>query len=183
VRGDPAKIRLALLLLFGLRGTPTLYYGDELGLGDVPVPSGAVRDVEGRDPQRTPMPWIPGAGVGFTAAGVDPWLPVGDRTGLSVAEQRGDPGSALTLTHDLVALRRRSADLRVGAHERLPAPDGAWAWRRGEGTTVALNLSGEERVVEALAGTVALATTRGREGERVDGWLVLAPWQGVVLTP
>jgi Domain of unknown function (DUF3459) len=82
-----------------------------------------------------------------------------------------------------VALRRRSADLRVGAYERLPAPDGAWAWRRGEGTTVALNLSGEERVVEALAGTVALATTRGREGERVDGWLVLAPWQGVVLTP
>ena len=179
---DPAKIRLALLLLFGLRGTPTLYYGDELGLGDVPVPSDAVRDVEGRDPQRTPMPWRPGPGAGFTAAGVDPWLPIGDRTGLSVAEQRGDPGSALTLTRDLVALRRRSADLRTGAYERLPAPDGAWAWRRGEGTAVALNLSGEERVVEGVAGTVALATTRAREGESVGGRLALAPWQGVVVT-
>jgi alpha-glucosidase len=180
--GDPAKVRLALLLLFGLRGTPTLYYGDELGLGDVAVPPGAARDVEGRDQQRTPMPWRAGPGAGFTAAGVDPWLPVGDRKGLSVAEQRGDPDSALTLTRDLVALRRRSAELRAGAYERLPAPEGAWAWRRGERTAVALNLSGEERVVEGMAGTVALATTRGREGEGVVGRLALPPWEGVVLT-
>jgi alpha-glucosidase len=181
--GDPRKIRLALLLLFGLRGTPTLYYGDELGLGNSPVPAEAAQDVEGRDPQRTPMPWSPGPGAGFTAAGVEPWLPVGDRAGLSVAEQRGDPESTLSLARDLVALRRGSDELRAGAYESLPAPEGVWAWRRGERTGIALNLSDDERVVEGMTGTLALATAREREGERVDGRIVLGPWQGTVVTP
>jgi alpha-glucosidase len=180
--GEPRKIRLALLLLFGLRGTPTLYYGDELGLGDVPVPAAAARDVKRRDPQRTPMPWSPGPGAGFTSAGVEPWLPVGDRAGVTVAEQREDPGSPLALTRDLVELRRRSVDLRAGAYEPLPGPDGLWAWRRGAGTAVALNLSGEERVLGGIAGTVALATARERDGERVAGRLVLAPWQGAIVS-
>jgi alpha-glucosidase len=115
--GDPRKIRLALLLLFGLRGTPTPYYGDELGLGDAPVPAEAVRDVEGRDPQRTPMPWSPRPGGGFTTAGVEPWLPVGDRTGLTVADQSDDPDSTLTLTRDVAprrAHRGRAQPLRRG---------------------------------------------------------------------
>jgi alpha-glucosidase len=181
--GDPRKIRLALLLLFGLRGTPTLYYGDELGLGDVPVSAQSARDVEGRDPQRTPMPWSPEPGAGFAPAGVEPWLPLGDRAGLSVAEQRGDPHSTLSFTRDLVALRRRSAELRAGAYASLAAPEGVWAWRRGERTTVALNLSEEEQVVEGMAGAIVLATPREREGERVAGQLRLGPWEGALLTP
>ena len=128
------------------------------------------------------MPWSPEAGAGFTAAGAEPWLPVGDRTGLTVAEQRGDPGSALSLTRELVALRRRSAELRAGAYERLPASEGVWAWRRGGRTIVALNLSGEEEVVDDVAGTVVLATDRERDGERVERRLALAPWQGAVVT-
>jgi alpha-glucosidase len=180
--GDSGKIRLALLLLFGLRGTPTLYYGDELGLGDMPVLGESVRDPAGRDPQRTPMPWSPEPGAGFAAAGVEPWLPVGDRAGLSVAEQRADPGSALSLTRRLVALRRRSPDLRAGAYASLPTPEDVWAWRRGERTVVALNLSEGERVVEGAEGAVVAATDRGREGERVDGLLRLGPWEGAVLT-
>ena len=179
---DPRRARAALVLLFGLRGTPTLYYGDELGLGDVPVPAEAARDPEGRDPQRTPMPWSPAPGAGFTVAGVEPWLPVGDRAGLSVAEQRDDPGSPLSLARDLVALRRRSVDLRTGAYEPLPSPAGAWAWRRGAGTAVAVNLTGEERVVEGITGTVAVATARERDGERVGGRLVLAPWEGAIVS-
>jgi len=181
--GDPRKIRLALLLLFGLRGTPTLYYGDELGLGDVPVPAQSARDVEGRDPQRTPMPWSPEPGAGFAPTGVEPWLPLGDRAGLSVAEQRGDPRSTLSFTRDLVALRRRSRELRAGAYVPLPAPEGIWAWRRGERTAFALNLSEEERVVEGVTGAVALATPREREGERVAGRLRLGPWEGALVTP
>jgi alpha-glucosidase len=180
--GDPRRARAALVLLFGLRGTPTLYYGDELGLGDVPVLAGAARDPEGRDPQRTPMPWSPGPGAGFTVASVEPWLPVGDRAGLTVAEQHDDPGSPLALARDLVALRRRSADLRTGAYEALPSPAGAWAWRRGARTAVAVNLSGAERLVEGITGTVAVATARGREGERVGGRLVLAPWEGAIVS-
>jgi alpha-glucosidase len=181
--GDPRKIRLALLLLFGLRGTPTLYYGDELGLGDVPVPAQSARDVEGRDAQRTPMPWSPEPGAGFAPTGVEPWLPLGDRAGLSVAEQRGAPRSTLCFTRDLVALRRRSRELRAGAYVPLPAPEGVWAWRRGERTAVVLNLSEEERVVEGVAGVVSLATPREREGERIAGRLRLGPWEGALLTP
>lgn len=179
---DPRKIRLALLLLFGLRGTPTLYYGDELGLGDVPVPPEAARDPHGRDSQRTPMPWGPEPGGGFAEPGVEPWLPLGHRAGRSAAEQREDPGSALTLTRDLIALRRRSPDLRAGAYERLEAPDGVWAWRRGEGAVVAVNLSGEPRVVEGVEGEIALGTTRLREGERPAGRPELAPWEGAIVT-
>jgi alpha-glucosidase len=180
--GDAAKARLALLLLFGLRGTPTLYYGDELGLGDVPVPAEAVVDPDGRDPQRTPMPWAPGPGGGFTEPGVGPWLPLGERAGVTVAEQRDDPGSPLALTRELVALRRRLADLRSGPYAPLAAPPGAWAWRRGERTAVALNLSGEPCAVDGIAGEVALSTAQGRTGERLAGRIALAPWEGAVVT-
>jgi hypothetical protein len=82
-----------------------------------------------------------------------------------------------------VALRRRSRDLRAGAYVSLPAPEGVWAWRRGERAAVALNLSEEERVVEGMTGAVALATPREREGERVAGRLRLGPWEGALLTP
>ena len=63
----------------------------------------------------------------------------------NVADQRADPDSALHLTRDLIALRRAEADLRAGAYETLPAPDGAWAWRRGDGFAVALNLGADAR--------------------------------------
>src|SRR6185436_13911312 len=75
---DPRKARVALLLLMALRGTPLLYYGDELGLPDVAVPAAAARDPlaagtlpgkDGRDPCRTPMPWDASAHYGFGPAG------------------------------------------------------------------------------------------------------------------
>lgn len=179
--GDPRKARLALLLLFGLRGTPTLYYGDELGLGDVPVPDEIVDDPDGRLPQRTPLPWSSGPRAGFTEPGVEPWLPLGDRTGWSVAEQRGDPASVLTLTRDLIALRRAWPDLRTGAYRTLDAPAEAWAWRRGDGAVVAVNLSAEPCAVEGVEGGIALATRRERDGEPVRGRLELAPWEGAIV--
>jgi alpha-glucosidase len=119
--GDPRKVAAALHLLFGLRGTPTLYYGDELALGDAEIASEDARDHAGRDPQRAPMPWE------------------------LVEAQQDDLGSPLALTRELIALRRNSRDMRAGRYETQPAPDGVWAWKRGEGTTVAVNLSGEEQ--------------------------------------
>ncbi|MGH3040880.1 MAG: alpha-amylase family glycosyl hydrolase [Candidatus Rokuibacteriota bacterium] len=124
--GDPRKIRAALHVLFGLRGAPTLYYGDELGLEDASVPPQDARDPAGRDPQRAPMPWE------------------------VMEEQRGDPGSVLSLTRELIAQRRGSADLRSGAYESLQAPEGAWAWKRGATATVAVNLSDEEQEVAGI---------------------------------
>jgi alpha-glucosidase len=186
--GDPARTRAALLILLALRGTPFLYYGDEIGMPDVPLDPAQALDAvphktgdpeENRDVCRTPMQWTDAPGAGFTDGG-EPWLPIGDAAAVNVAAQREDPGSALHLVRDLIALRRERADLRGGGYETLPAPDGAWAWRRGEGTAAAVNLSGAEVVLD-IQGVVLVGTDRARDGERVDGALRLGPWEGAVL--
>ena len=64
--GSAEQARVARMLLLTLRGTPTLYYGDELGMEHVPIPPDEIQDPfekldpgrgQGRDPQRTPMQW------------------------------------------------------------------------------------------------------------------------------
>lgn len=180
--GDERKVRCALLLLLTLRGTPVLYYGDELGLRQVEVAGEDERDIVGRDGARTPMHWSAEAGAGFTDPGVKPWLPFGDFAGRNVAGQRSDAGSTLAFVRDLIALRRESDDLRSGAYATLAATERSWAWRRGTGTIVALNLSGSEEVVEGAEGTIRIATGRERDGERVQGLLRLEPWSGAVVS-
>jgi alpha-glucosidase len=112
---------------------------------------------------------------------VTPWLPVGDPGACNVADQREDPGSQLHLVRDLIALRRAHPELRSGTYETLPAPDGAWAFRRGDGFAVALHLGDGEVEIDGLAGTVAIGTDRGRDGESVQGTLRLGPWQAAVV--
>jgi len=180
--GDERKIRCAQLLLLTLRGTPVLYYGDELGLQQVEVAGADVRDIAGRDGARTPMHWSAEDGAGFAEPVVKPWLPFGDFAARNVADQRGDRGSTLAFVRDLIALRRESDDLRTGAYATLVATERSWAWRRGRRTTVALNLSGAEEVVEDVEGTIRIATSRERDGERVGGRLRLAPWSGAVVS-
>jgi alpha-glucosidase len=184
---DPVRTRAALLMLLALRGTPFLYYGDEIGMTDVPVvPEKALDPVARRmgDPEanrdvcRTPMQWDTSAGAGFTDGG-EPWLPIGDAS-VNVSDQRADPGSVLHLARDLIALRRERADLRGGAYETLPAPDGAWAWRRGEHTAAAVNLSAAPVEIE-LEGRILIGTDRTRDGEPVDGALRLGPWEGALV--
>ena len=176
-RGDEALARCVLLLLSTLRGTPCLYYGDELALADGHVPPDRIRDVAdpSRDPSRTPMPWTREGGWN------DPWLPLED-TSRNVEDQRSDPGSTLNFTRDLIALRRKLPELRAGPYEELPVPEGAWAWRRGEAVTVALNLGSSPVEIGGIEGSIALATTRARERERVAESLRLGPAEGVVVT-
>ena len=176
-------------MLLCLRGTPFLYYGDELALPEVgtdwrtaldPVARRTGDPSRNRDRCRTPMPWTDAPGGGFTREDATPWLPFGDLA-VNVAAQREDPGSTLHLVRDLIALRRAHADLRDGAYATLPAPAGAWAWRRGDGFAVALNLSDAPVTVELPAGRIAIATDRGRDGEAVDGALALGPWEAAVV--
>jgi alpha-glucosidase len=127
------------------------------------------------------MPWSAGAGGGFTAAGVEPWLPFGDLTAANVAGQRGDPGSMLHLCRDLIALRRGDRGLRTGGYAQVAAPPGAWAFRRGDRALVALNLGSEPVSVEGATGAIAVGTTRVRDGERVDGAVALGPYEGAVV--
>jgi alpha-glucosidase len=174
--GDEVLARCALLMLLTLRGTPVLYYGDELALADGHVPADRVRDIAdpSRDPGRTPMPWTPEGGW------KNPWLPLED-TSRNVDAQRSDPASTLHFTRDLIALRGRRSDLQTGEYRELPAAPGVWAWRRGEGTTVAVNPGPCPVDVEDVAGTVLLATDRGREGELVSGRLGLDAAEAVVV--
>ena len=132
------------MLLLTLRGTPTLYYGDELGMRDVPIPPGRAQDPWerrvpglGRDPVRSPVPWAPDGG--FSAG--EPWLPLGDDTP-SVAEQERDPGSLLALYRRLLALRAAEPALATGELELVRAADGVLAYTRGGTVDVVLDLDG-----------------------------------------
>jgi alpha-glucosidase len=143
---------------------------------------GLLNDPErpGRDGARSPMPWSAEPGAGFSAPDVEPWLPLGELAGVNVAEQQADPGSALHLTRDLIALRRAEQDLRGGSYEQVVVEDGLWAYRRGDGFLVALNLGSGATSLPA-EGTIAMATRRERDGEVVARSLLLAPGEGVVL--
>jgi alpha-glucosidase len=187
--GDERKLRCALLSLLTLRGTPVLYYGDEIGMPDTRLRKGDLQDPlgkrywpqpRGRDPERTPMHWSDEPGGGFTDPGVRPWLPIGDVAARNVTDQRSDPSSTLPFVRDLIAIRRQRPDLRSGSYQQLPSPTGAWAWQRGGGTTIAINLSDASAQLPAIDGTIVISTTRRREGERVAGGLEMGPWEGAI---
>jgi alpha-glucosidase len=185
--GDEDLARCALTLLLTLRGTPVVYYGDELAMPETEIPPERILDPEarrepdaGRDGARTPMPWSDAPGLGFTDAGVEPWLPFGDPSPANVAAQREDRGSPLHLTRNLIALRRSEPDLLGGAYTELVAVDDVWVYRRGHRHIVALNWGNEEAVVQA-GGEVVVCTDRSRDGERVDGSLRLAPRSAAVV--
>ena len=82
---------------------------------------------------------------------------------------------------DVIALRRSTPELRSGRYEELDAPSGAWAWRRGDGIVVAVNLGSETVEIQGVKGVVAIGTERARDGEDVAGTLVLDPGAGVVV--
>jgi len=190
--GDPDKVRLSLLMLLTLRGTPVLYQGDEIGLTDAELEHGDIRDpvglrfwpaYRGRDAARTPMPWTPGPNGGFTDPEAEPWLPVGDPSACNVADQRAQPGSVLQFVRDVVALRRRVPDLVAGSYRTVPSPDRTWVWRRGTDTVVALNLSDASAEIEVPgSGSVVMSTDPARDGFSFDRAFSLGPWEGVVAT-
>jgi alpha-glucosidase len=187
-----ARARVAAVLLLTLRGTPFLYAGDEIGMTDGEVPPERVVDVDGRDPERTPMQWDGSPGAGFTRPGVEPWLPVGrDAATVNVAAQRDDPASMLGLYRRLIRYRKGSAALRGGAYRSLPdAPDGCYAYLRSAGDErllVALNFTGQPLAYEpqlgADRGRLELATDPDRAAGEEVGLrpLRLGPDEGVVV--
>ena len=106
---DRAKIELMYALMFGLPGSPFLYYGEELGMHDDP-------SLPDRYAVRTPMQWEPGPGAGFTTSDT-PKRPIVGGKGLSVSEQRHDPESLLSFVHTLIAARKAHPELGIGNYE------------------------------------------------------------------
>ncbi len=172
-----AQARVAMLILLTLRGTPTLYYGDELGLENVPIPPGRGQDPfglahpdQGRDPVRTPVPWSGAMHGGFTSG--EPWLPLGDANAArNVEAQRAEPASMLNLTRDLLALRRSEPALSLGAWRPIAIEGAALAYAReaeGRCFLIVANLDGASktvRVADAEGGVSVLSTIDGT-GER-----------------
>src|SRR5690606_33691799 len=117
-------------------------------------------------------PWTREAGHGW---GPNPWLPFPpDAPERSAAAQREDPGSILNLYRRLLAARRASPALSVGALELLDAPPGVLAWRRcagGDERVVVLNMGEEGADVDELGGTVEVASDGAGEGEPFTGHL------------
>jgi alpha-glucosidase len=153
VRIGADQARIAAMLLLSLRGTPTLYYGDEIGMRQVPIPPDRVRDPFeknvpglglGRDGCRTPMQWDASPPAGFSS--VQPWLPLAeDAATCNVATQRSDFASLYNLYRRLIAFRRKSPALTGGSYRPLVAADDVLAYIReadGEQVLVALNFGG-----------------------------------------
>jgi alpha-glucosidase len=170
-RIGPERTQLALMLLLTLRGTPTWYYGDELGLPNATFDDG-VRLVDAqastaperdRLAARTPMQWSPAPFGGFSE--VPPWLPLAsDDPQLTIESQREMPGSTLNFVRALIQLRKRMPALSIGAYRSLPAPPGVFSferWHPDGVVQVHLNFEKEAREVQIPSPCELLLSTIG----------------------
>jgi alpha-glucosidase len=193
-----AQARTAAVLLLTLRGTPTLYYGDELGMRDGLIPPERIQDPAekrqpgigmGRDPERTPMQWDGSANAGFCVEGVTPWLPLPrEFAAETVAAETGDAGSMLELYRRLLRLRREHRALAEGAISdvvpRAGEQSGVLSYVRSAGEErirVLLNLTGEAVTVELPRGRLLLSSEPSRGMEETGGILELAAAEGMVV--
>ncbi len=189
-RWGDARARVAAMMLLCLRGTPFLYYGEEIGMRDVPVPPERMQDPLARtlhpklsrDPERSPMRWDATPGAGFSSA--EPWLPIGPAEP-NVTAQRDARDSLLWLYRDLLALRRELPALHRGGYHSLDAPADVFAFERRCGESlvrVALNFGDRPRPVPVGPDSVIGGLhTAGAPLPKTGDALVLGPCQGAAL--
>ncbi|MGH1481313.1 MAG: alpha-amylase family glycosyl hydrolase [Geminicoccales bacterium] len=181
-RVGPAQARVAMLILLTLRGTPTLYYGDELGLENVDIPADQGQDPfghahpdQGRDPVRSPLPWSAATGgsnadgAGFTKG--NPWLPLGaDNIERNVEASQADPASLLNLTRQILTLRRQEPALSLGAWSEVAIEGDVLAYARGDDGqhfVILANLDATPKTVrfpDAFSGRLELSTLGAQAG-------------------
>jgi alpha-glucosidase len=188
------RARALAVLLFTLKGTPFFFAGDEIGMEQVDIPPGAIRDpfetlLPGyglnRDPERSPMRWDTSANGGFTTG--RPWLPMGnDIAARNVATQQAEPHSLLSLYRRLIALRRCEKALTMGDYEPLRSRNDIFAFRRcggGDEILVLLNMASDPRCRDGLPDARLLLSTRADRpcGEAVGASTLLMGDEGLVL--
>ncbi len=147
------QARVAAMLLLTLRGTPTLYYGEEIGMTDVSIPRAEMVDPQGlgfpelyksRDPARTPMQWDTSPNSGFSAN--RPWLRLAnDFDRVNVGKQKNDPSSMLHFYRRLIELRRQEPALHKGVYHPVYTDPQIIAYMRESGENdkflIVLNLT------------------------------------------
>jgi alpha-glucosidase len=188
-----AQARVAAMLLLTLRGTPTIYYGEEIGMKDVPIAPEQVQDPAeknepglglGRDPERTPMPWDGSLLAGFTSG--EPWLPLGaDHARVNVEGLRESRRSILNLYRRLIDLRRDKPVLTHGSIDAVTVQGNILRYERRQGDqrlVIALNLAHERaRVLSLPSGRLLLSTDLDRAGEDVGASASLRADEGIII--
>ncbi len=174
------QARIAEMLLLTLRGTPTCYYGDEIGMQNVSIPHDQLRDpvarfspANSRDYERTPMQWNTSANAGFASPDVQTWLPIAnDYKIYNVEIEQHEPHSMLLFTRALLALRHAQPALTIGSYKAIDQDNSAcFVYTRQQneqGYIIALNVSAQDQVVKLSSsgkGTIALSTHMDKEGQ------------------
>jgi alpha-glucosidase len=192
-----ARARAAAMLLLTLRGTPTLYYGDEIGMTDVPIPPERQQDPWGlrvpglgRDPCRTPMQWSAAPHAGFAPpATARLWLPLaGSYREVNVEHQITDPDSLLNLYRRLLAYRRATPALAEGSYRPLEGvPHDVYGFLRQAGkqrVLVLLNFSDTEQRVDLPdlgLGRLVISTHLDRQGAASLDPIGLRSGEGIIV--
>jgi alpha-glucosidase len=192
-----AQSRIAAMLLLTLRGTPTIYYGDEIGMRDVPIPPEEVKDPQGlnmpdknlsRDPARTPMQWDNSPNAGFTQG--SPWLRL-DKAfkRVNVEVQKEDSYSMLCLYRRLIQFRQNEPSLTIGNYKPVYSDNQVISFiRQAPGRPsflIVLNLSHRPSYFKVshmeLIGIVVLATSPDLEGTQINSKFNLSGDEGIIV--
>jgi alpha-glucosidase len=178
------RARMAAVLLLTMRGTPFIYYGEEIGMPNVAIPADRKRDPMGRDGCRTPMQWTAAPNGYFTIAS-EAWLPLGNYDAINVEKQLGDASSMLALYRRMIHLRKTSRALSEGTYRAdANAPEDCLVFHReaaAQRVMVALNFSDAPRRIEIPRASILLSSDRKRRAGIVSGALDLSPNEAVVL--
>ncbi len=201
---EEKRSKLLMLLLLTLRGTPFIYYGEEIGMHQVRIPKKYLKDpiaklkvwgipigkFFGRDGCRTPMQWTSSTrNAGFSSdPDIEPWLPIStDSTSINVETQEKDQKSMLSFFKSLIQLRKSEYVLKEGDLELLPTSNNKCLLyeRRAnqEGILVTLNFHNKVNQIDNPhpSSTAIFSTYDFKISHETENFIQLRPLEGLVM--